>query len=79
MKKNQDIINVVIGGRHAGRENSILNKALELNEENAVLKKALELACEDLSLYENITSGTYKAWRYIEQAKESMNEKRNKV
>lgn len=41
-------------------------------EENEVLQKALELACEDLSLYEDITTAKYKAKCYIHQAKEEL-------
>lgn len=43
----------------------------DLEEENRVLKKALELACEDISLYEDITTPKYKVKCYIQQAKES--------
>lgn len=48
------------------------SEMVRLQQENIILKKALELACEDLSLYEDITIADYKSKCYIEQAKESM-------
>ena len=58
-------------------DTEMAEQLVKLNEENKILKKALKLACEDLSLYEDITSAEYKAKCYLQQAKESLDEKRN--
>ena len=46
---------------------------IQLKEELKVLKLALELACEDISLYEDITTSKYKTKCYIQKAKEKLN------
>ena len=53
-------------------DTEMAEQLVKLNEENKILKQALELACEDLSLYEDITTAKYKVKCYIEQAKESL-------
>lgn len=53
------------------------NKMCELLEEVAIYKRALDLVCEDISLYEDITTPELKAKCYLAQAKKEL-EKENK-
>lgn len=42
----------------------------------AIYKRALELVCEDISLYEDITTPEFKAKCYLDQAKKELEEQK---
>lgn len=46
----------------------------ELENQLTIYKRALELACEDISLYEDITTPEFKAKCYLDQAKKELEE-----
>lgn len=77
--KNKSV-NIVIGARHSGKQQNLYlslfldmqDKITYLDEQLAVTKKALQLACEDLNLYEDITTANLKMFYYIEKAKEAI-------
>lgn len=46
----------------------------ELEQQLAIYKRALDLVCEDISLYEDITTPELKAKCYLDQVKKELEE-----